>query len=322
VPEPVHPRWVAGTENHGLTSVILQDRNRPLRPTGSLCAIVTPFDDSGAVDLPAFGALVDWHRASGTEGLIVGGSTGESGALDEHEFEALLDIALVRAGAMMVIAGCGAPATHKAIRLGQTARRAGAAGLLAVTPYYSRPTQQGLLAHYGALVEALDLPVILYNVPTRTGCDLLPETAAMLARDPRIVGIKEARPEPERMAALLALKTPGFAVLSGDDPTACRAMQAGADGTISVAANIVPRAFRALCDAARGNSTYAATLDSTLQPLFQFLGFESNPIPIKWLLQRAGRIRGGLRSPLLPLSASAMSAGEAEWSRLQTAGIE
>lgn len=292
-----------------------------MRPTGSLCAIVTPFDHKGAVDLPAFGALVDWHRASGTEGLIVAGSTGESGALEEHEFEALLDVALVRAGPMTVIAGCGAPATHKAIRLGQAARRAGAAGLLAVTPYYSRPTQQGLLAHYSALVEAVDLPVILYNVPTRTGCDLLPATAGLLARDPRIVGIKEARQEPERMTALLALKTPGFAILSGDDPTACRAMQAGADGTISVAANIVPRAFRALCDAACGNSANAVSLDSSLQPLFQFLGIEPNPIPIKWLLQRAGRISGSLRAPLLPLSASAMPSGDAEWSRLASAGI-
>jgi 4-hydroxy-tetrahydrodipicolinate synthase len=297
------------------------DRSLRLRPTGSLCAIVTPFDASGAVDLPAFAALVDWHRESGTEGLIVAGSTGESGALDDHEFEALLDVALARAGSMPVIAGCGAPATHKAIRLARRARTAGVSGLLAVTPYYSRPTQDGLVAHYESLAEAVGLPVILYNVPTRTGCDLFPETVARLAGNPHIVGIKEARPEPERMQALLALRSDGFAVLSGDDPTACRAMQAGADGTISVAANIAPGAFRALCDAARRQTPDAAARDLALAPLYRFLAVEPNPIPAKWLLARAGRIGPGIRGPLLPLSDSAIPAGEAEWARLATLGI-
>lgn len=293
-----------------------------MKPTGSLCAILTPFDDDGAVDLAAFAALVEWHRASGTDGLVVAGSTGESGALEDHEYEALLDVALVRAGGMPVIAGCGAPATHKALKLARRARASGAAALLAVTPYYARPTQDGLVRHFEALAEAVDLPVILYNVPTRTGCDLLPETVARLAGDARIVGIKEARPEPERMAALLALKADGFAVLSGDDPTACRAMRAGADGTISVAANIVPRAFRALCAAARLDAPEAAALDAALAPLYGFLGIEPNPIPVKWLLHRAGRIGPALRLPLLPLSGAHRDAAETEWARLGATGLD
>lgn len=293
-----------------------------MKPTGSLCAIVTPFDAAGAVDLAAFAALVEWHRASGTDGLVVAGSTGESGALEEHEFEALLDVALARAGGMPVIAGCGAPATHKALRLARKARAAGAAALLAVTPYYARPTQDGLVRHYDALAEGADLPLILYNVPTRTGCDLLPETVARLSGDARVVGIKEARPEPERMAALLALRSERFAVLSGDDPTACRAMRAGADGTISVAANVVPRAFAGLCAAARRDAPEASTIDAGLEPLYRFLGIEPNPIPVKWLLHRAGRIGPALRLPLLPLSDAHLAASEAEWARLAAAGLD
>jgi 4-hydroxy-tetrahydrodipicolinate synthase len=293
-----------------------------LKPSGSLCAIVTPFDDHGAVDLAAFAALVEWHRAAGTDGIVVAGSTGESGALEDHEYEALLDVAITRAGGMPVIAGCGAPATHKALKLARRAQVCGAAALLAVTPYYARPTQDGLVRHFEALAEAVDLPLILYNVPTRTGCDLLPETVARLAGDARIVGIKEARPEPERMAALLALRTDGFAVLSGDDATSCRAMRAGADGTISVAANIVPRTFRALCAAARRDDPGADALDATLAPLYAFLTIEPNPTPVKWLLHRAGRIGPALRLPLLPLSVAHRDAAEREWARLVAAGID
>jgi 4-hydroxy-tetrahydrodipicolinate synthase len=293
-----------------------------MKPTGSICAIVTPFDGDGGLDLAAFAALVDWHRASGTEAVVVAGSTGESGALDDHEYEALLDVALVRAGAMPVIAGCGAPATHKALRLARRARIAGAAAVLAVTPYYSRPTQSGLVRHYETLADGAGLPVILYNVPARTGCDLLPETVARLAGHEGIVGIKEARPEPERMASLLALRSARFAVLSGDDPIACRSMRAGADGTISVAANVAPRTFRALCDHARAGDPEADAIDARLAPLYRFLGIEPNPIPVKWLLARMGRIGPGLRLPLEPLSASHRADGEAEFARLAAAEID
>jgi 4-hydroxy-tetrahydrodipicolinate synthase len=294
-----------------------------VKPTGSICAIVTPFDAADRVDLAAFAGLVDWHRESGTQALVVAGSTGESGALEDHEYEGLLDVALARAGSMMpVIAGCGAPATHKALKLARRARAAGAAALLGVTPYYSRPTQQGLVRHYESLADDVGLPLILYNVPGRTGCDLLPETVARLASHERIVGIKEARPEPERMSALLALRGEGFVVLSGDDSTACRSMCDGADGTISVAANIVPRSFRALCDAARAGATEADVIDARLAPLHRFLGIEPNPIPIKSLLARARRIGPALRLPLLPLSDAHRAAGDAESARLERLAID
>ena len=179
----------------------------------------------------------------------------------------------------------------------------GAQFALVVTPPYVRPTQAGLLAHYRAVADQGGLPVVLYNVPGRTGCDLLPETVAALVDHPGIVGIKEARAEPERMAALLALRRDGFAILSGDDPTAGRAMLAGADGLISVGSNALPRTFRRLCDLARaGRADAVAALDAQLQEIYGFLGVESNPIPVKALLQRAG-FGQGLRLPLLPLSA-------------------
>lgn len=291
--------------------------------SGSITALVTPYNADGSVDLGAFAELVSWQRDQGTQGVVVGGSTGESGALERHEFEALLDMALSRArGELWVIAGCGAPATHKALELARAAQRAGAAALLAVTPYYARPTQAGLIRHYQVLAESSGMPTILYNVPGRTGCDLLPETAAQLASHPLIIGIKEARAEPERMQALLALRSANFAVFSGDDPTATRALLAGADGVISVASNIVPRAFRALIDAARGKDVSAAqALDAQLAPLYALLAIEPNPIPIKWLLAKAGRIRHGLRLPLLALAAAHHGSAEREWARLRAAAL-
>ena len=277
-----------------------------MRFTGSICAIVTPFTPEGELDLAAFERLVAWHREAGTEALVVAGSTGESAALDEGEFEALVATAVsTLGGAMPVIAGCGAAATHKAARLVSRARLAGADAALVVTPYYVRPTQEGLYRHYSMLADAGELPIVLYNVPGRTGCDLEPATVARLAPHARIAGVKEARPEPERMAALLALRSAEFAVLSGDDPTATRAMLAGADGVISVAANACPRAFAKLCRVAReGDAEAARVLDATLAALYRFLGIEPNPIPAKWLLARQGRIASSLRLPLTELSAS------------------
>ncbi len=276
-----------------------------MRFTGSICAIVTPFTSEGEVDLAAFERLVDWHREAGTEAIVVSGSTGESAALEEGEFEALVATAATRlGGAVRVIAGCGAAATHKASRLVSRAKRSGADAALVVTPYYVRPTQEGLYRHYSALADGGELPILLYNVPGRTGCDILPETVARLAPHPRIVAVKEARAEAERMEALLALRSDGFTVLSGDDPTATRAMLAGADGVISVAANACPAAFRRLCDAARGGKRdVALALDAELAPLYRFLGVEPNPIPVKWLLARQGRIASALRLPLTELTA-------------------
>jgi 4-hydroxy-tetrahydrodipicolinate synthase len=275
-----------------------------VRLHGSLCALATPFDAGGAPDFDAFRRLLDLHRAAGTHGVVVAGTTGESAALEEAEFQALLEHAVAQLGDRVpVVAGCGAAATHKALRLLRIAEAAGAAASLVVTPYYVRPTQEGLYRHYAALSDASRLPLVLYNVPGRTGCDLLPETVARLVGRGGVAGIKEARPEAERMQALLALRRPGFAVLSGDDPTCTRAMLDGADGVVSVAANVCPAAFRALADFARsGRVEEARALDARLAPLYRALALESNPIPAKWILHRLGLCGPGLRLPLVELS--------------------
>jgi len=272
---------------------------------GSICALATPFTAAGEIDLPAFRRLLAWHAASGTQALVIGGSTGESAALEDSEFEQLVGTAVSESGGLRIIAGCGAGSTRKALRMVRRAAALGAEAALVVTPFYVRPTQEGLVRHYLALADEGGLPLVPYNVPSRTGCDLLPETLARVAAHERIVAIKEARADAERMQALLPLRSERFAVLSGDDPTALRALRAGADGVISVANNVVPRTFRALCDTAlAGNGEGAATLDAELAPLYAFLGAEPNPIPVKWLLHRLGRIGPALRLPLLELSAS------------------
>lgn len=275
---------------------------------GSICALVTPFDAREQLDFLALDRLLDWHLASGTHGLVLAGSTGEAALLDDDEYRALIAHAVQRvSGRIPVIAGIGSPSTRKSVAYARIAAEAGADAVLAVTPYYVRPTQHGLIAHYLHLAVASPLPIILYNVPGRTGCDLLPETVAALATHPRIVGVKEARSEPERMAALLKLQSPDFAVLSGDDTTALHAMLAGAKGTISVAANVAPRAFAALCErAASANEATRLTaqdLDRALHELYRVLGLESNPIPAKWALHRLGYLDAIHRLPLTPLSA-------------------
>lgn len=271
---------------------------------GSIPALVTPFQRGGALDLVAFEELVDWQLQQGSNGLVIGGSTGESGALEESELAALLEIGVRRAGGRVpVIAGTGAAATAKALRLARLARGVGADAALAVTPFYSRPTQAGMLAHFRALADEGGLPVILYNVPGRTGVDLAPETVAQLAPHPRIVAIKEAVADPARMAALLALRSPQFAVLSGDDPTALRALSAGADGVISVVANLVPGLTAELCRAVRKRQMQAAQeIDAMLAPLYAAVASEPNPIPVKAGLAMMRRMNDLLRLPLLPLS--------------------
>jgi 4-hydroxy-tetrahydrodipicolinate synthase len=271
---------------------------------GSIPALVTPFQRSGALDLVAFGALVDWQLEQGSHGLVIGGSTGESGALEESELASLLQIGVSRAaGRVPVIAGAGGASTARAVRLAQLARGVGADAVLAVTPYYSRPTQSGLRAHFEQLAEIGGLPVILYNVPARTGVDLLPDTVASLAPHPQIIGVKEALPDPTRMQALLRLRQPGFVVLSGDDPTALRAFAAGADGLISVVANCVPAACAELYRSARaGNMQAAEEIDAMLVPLYAAAGLEPNPIPVKAGLAMMRRMQDVLRLPLLPLS--------------------
>jgi 4-hydroxy-tetrahydrodipicolinate synthase len=274
-----------------------------LRFSGSITALATPFTAAGEIDLDAWRRLLQLQLDGGTQGVVVAGSTGEAAALYDVEYDALLRIAVeFIAGRIPVLAGTGLSSTAKTIEQTRRVAALGADAALVVTPPYVRPTQAGLLAHYRAVADDGALPVVLYNVPARTGCDLLPATAAELAGHPRIVGIKEARNEPERMAALLPLRGDGFAVLSGDDPTAARAMLAGADGVVSVAANFMPRAFRRVCVLARaGNRAVAVGWDARLRPACEFLGVEPNPIPLKAILSRLG-IGHGVRLPLTPLS--------------------
>lgn len=276
-----------------------------MRLSGSITALATPFNAAGELDLDAWQRLLDAQIDAGTQAVVVAGSTGEAAALFDAEYDILLRSAVERiAGRIPVLAGTGLSNTAKTIELTRRAAALGADAALIVTPPYVRPTQAGLIAHYRAIADDGALPVVLYNVPGRTGGDLLPETVAELAPHPRIVAIKEARSEPERMAALLQFKGEDFSVLSGDDPTACRAMLAGADGVISVASNVLPSAFRRLCDLARaGQRDAAQSLDARMQAAYDFLGVEPNPIPVKALLARQG-IGHGLRLPLLPLSAA------------------
>ena len=235
-----------------------------LHLSGSITALATPFLASGELDLQAWRALLQQQIDGGTQGVVVAGSTGEAAALSDEEYDTLLRIAVEEVrGRIPVLAGTGQMNTARTIAATRRAEAGGAQFALVVTPPYVRPTQAGLLAHYRAVADQGGLPVVLYNVPGRTGCDLLPETVAALVDHPGIVGIKEARAEPERMAALLALRRDGFAILSGDDPTAGRAMLAGADGLISVGSNALPRTFRRLCDLARaGRADAVAALDA------------------------------------------------------------
>jgi 4-hydroxy-tetrahydrodipicolinate synthase len=274
-----------------------------VRIYGSITALATPFTAAGELDLEAWRRLLQLQLDGGTQGVVVAGSTGEAAALYDAEYDTLLRTAVeFVAGRIPVLAGTGLSNTAKTIEQTRRVAAVGADAALVVTPPYVRPTQPGLLAHYRAVADDAALPVVLYNVPGRTGCDLLPATVSELAGHERIIGIKEARNEPERMAALLPLRSSGFAVLSGDDPTATRAMLAGADGVVSVASNVLPRAFRRLCDLARaGKHDDAARWDARLQDAYDFLGIESNPIPVKAILARM-EIGRGLRLPLTPLS--------------------
>ncbi len=278
-----------------------------MRLEGSITALATPFTADGSLDRPAWQRLLQWQLQAGTQALVVAGSTGEAAALSDGEFDWLLGEAVQQtAGRCPVLAGTGQSNTAKTIAQTQRAAQAGADAALVVTPPYVRPTQAGLLAHYRALADDGALPVVLYNVPGRTGCDLLPETAAELAAHSRIVGLKEARGDAERMQALLPLRRDDFVILSGDDPSACRSLLSGADGVISVASNVAPHALRRLCDAARGrDAATARALDAGMQALYAFLGAESNPIPVKALLARLGIGHAeGIRLPLTPLAAA------------------
>lgn len=267
---------------------------------GSVCALVTPFGSDGALDLAAFGRLLDFQIAGGTQAVVVAGSTGEAHMLEHDEYDRLLAFSVQHvAGRIPVIAGTGEAGTAKTVAITQRARRLGADAALVVTPYYVRPTQDGLRRHFLEVAEHGGVPVILYNVPSRTGCDLLPETTAVLRDHPAIIGIKEARGDAERIQRTAELVRPDFVYLSGDDASGAQAMLAGAAGVISVVANLVPRAFRALCDAAiAGDRAATARCGAVLEPLVQALNCAPNPIAVKAGLPELGL---GTAVPRLPL---------------------
>jgi 4-hydroxy-tetrahydrodipicolinate synthase len=272
---------------------------------GSLVAIVTPMHPDGRVDEAAFQRLIDWHVAQGTDAIVAVGTTGESATLDEQEHcDAIALVVRQAAGRIPVIAGTGANSTSEAITLTRCASEAGADACLLVTPYYNKPTQEGLYLHYKAVAEAVDIPQILYNVPGRTAVDMLPETVASLAAVDNIVGLKEATGDLERIRRLRELTPADFAIYSGDDATAREAMLIGANGDISVTANVAPAAMHAMCAAAlAGDAAAAAEIDARLAGLHKGLFLESNPIPVKWAVAEMGLIGRGIRLPLTWFSA-------------------
>ena len=273
---------------------------------GSIPALVTPMGADGAIDLESWDRLLDFHLREGSDGVVVGGTTGESPTLGEAELVELVRRAGARvAGRIPVIAGSGTNDTMRSVALSRAAAAAGADALLVVTPYYNKPTQEGLFRHFSAIADAVSIPVILYNVPGRTACDLLPETIARLSLHPRIVGVKEATGEVARGVEVLRVAKPGFLLISGDDPSVVRLMKEGACGVISVTANVAPRAMHEMCAAAlQGRHDDAAALDVRLAPRHGALFVEANPIPVKWAVHRLGLVGPALRLPLTPLSAA------------------
>ena len=290
---------------------------------GSIVALVTPMREGVGAETPldreALARLVDWHVAAGTAALVVAGTTGESATLDEAEHCRLIGEAVqMAAGRLPIIAGTGANSTREAAALTRCARQAEADACLLVTPYYNKPTQEGLYQHHRAVAEAVDIPQILYNVPGRTACDMLPETVARLAELPNVIGIKEASGQLDRVTRLRESCGAEFVLLTGEDGNAREFIELGGQGVISVTANVAPALMREMCSAGlAGDRAAAQAADARLQGLHQALFLESNPIPAKWALHRMGMIERGIRLPLTwlpekheaPLEAAMRAAG-------------
>ena len=274
---------------------------------GSMVALVTPMAENGAVDETCLRRLVDFHLEQGTQAIVAVGTTGESATLDETEHcRVIRQVVEYADGRIPVIAGTGANSTSEAISLTRCAKDAGADACLLVTPYYNKPTQDGLYLHFKAVAEAVEIPQILYNVPGRTACDMLPATVQRLAKVENIVGIKEATGDLERARQILESCGADFAVYSGDDATARESMLLGGHGVISVTANVAPRLMREMCDAALdGDRDRATSVDAKLAGLHSALFVESNPIPVKWAVARMGLAPKGIRLPLTWLTESA-----------------
>jgi 4-hydroxy-tetrahydrodipicolinate synthase len=288
--------------------------------SGSIVALVTPMHDDGSVDFGALRQLIDWHIAEGTNCIGVVGTTGESPTVTIEENCEIIRVAVEHAkGRVPVMAGAGANNTAEAIEMTRFAAKVGADCTLQVVPYYNKPTQEGIYRHFKAIAEAVDLPVVLYNVPGRTVADMQHETVLRLAQVPGIVGIKEATGNIDRAAWLISQAPTGFSIYSGDDPTAIALMLLGGHGNVSVTANVAPRAMSDLCKAAMaGDAARARELHMKLLPLHKHLFAEANPIPVKWALARMGRIKPALRLPLVELSSSHHAAVE---QALRAAGV-
>ena len=273
---------------------------------GSIVALVTPMHEDGSVDYPSLRRLIDWHIAEGTACIGVVGTTGESPTVSVEEHCEIIRVAVEQtAGRVPVMAGAGGNSTREAIELSKFAKEVGADCTLSVVPYYNKPSQEGMFQHFKAITEAVDIPVMLYNVPGRTVADMLPETALRLAKLPGVIGIKEATGNIERACWLIKHAPQGFGVYSGDDGTAIALMLMGGQGNVSVTANIAPRAMADLCRAAvAGDAKTAREIHFKLLSLNKLLFAEPNPVPVKWAMQRLGLCGGALRLPMVPMSDS------------------
>lgn len=271
---------------------------------GSLVAIVTPMHEDGSLDLAALRKLVDWHVEEGTDAIVVVGTTGESPTVDFDEHCELIRVTVEQAaGRIPVIAGTGANSTSEAIELTNCAKAAGAVASLSVTPYYNKPPQEGLYRHFRAIAEAVDLPLILYNVPGRTGVDMSNDTTLRLAQIPGIIGTKDATGSIERNTDLIRRSPEDFAIYTGDDATGLACLLLGGHGVISVTANVAPKLMQEMCVAAfSGNLEIARAINEKLFLLHTRLFVEANPIPVKWVLAEMGKISQGIRLPLVPMS--------------------
>jgi 4-hydroxy-tetrahydrodipicolinate synthase len=276
----------------------------PIR--GSIVALATPMHDDGSVDYPCLRRLIDWHIAEGTDCIGVVGTTGESPTVTVDEHCEIIRVSVEQAAARVpIMAGCGANSTAEAIELTRFAKKVGANCQLQVVPYYNKPTQEGQYLHFKAIAEAVDLPMVLYNVPGRSVADMAHDTVLRLAQVPGIVGIKEATGNIDRAQWLIREAPAGFSIYSGDDPTAVALMLCGGHGNVSVTANVAPRLMHELCVAAiAGDRQRAMALQFQLLPLHKHLFVEANPIPVKWAMARMNLCGGTLRLPMTPLTAA------------------
>ncbi|MDB6001395.1 MAG: 4-hydroxy-tetrahydrodipicolinate synthase [Rhizobacter sp.] len=279
---------------------------------GSIVALITPMLDDGSVDYAGLRRLIDWHIDQGTHCVAVVGTTGESPTVSVEEHCEVIRVSVEQAkGRIPIMAGAGGNSTREAIELSRFAKEVGADCTLSVVPYYNRPSQEGIYQHFKAIAEAVDIPMVLYNVPGRTVADLQPETAIRLAGVPGVIGIKEATGDIGRASWLMKHAPKGFAVYSGDDQTAVALMLLGGQGNVSVTANVAPKAMHELCMAAiAGNSREAAALHLRLLPLHQRLFIEPSPAPTKWAMARLGLCGSAARLPIVPLTAAGQSAVE------------